>query len=77
MINGVGWSLCAGPMARCIAMWLDFVLRSEVKLRFTFGHVVSDMTEKKSIVLRRIFVMIMLPREVQKTARQYKDVRSA
>jgi hypothetical protein len=77
MINVVVWWFCAGPMARCIAIWLGFILRSEVKLRFKFGHVVSDMTEKKSIVLRRIFVMIMLPRLVQKTARQYKDVRSA
>lgn len=69
MINGVVWLFCAWPMARCIAMWLGFVLRSEVKMRFKFGHVVSDMTEKESIELRRIFVMIMLPRLVQKTAR--------
>jgi len=52
-------------MARRIAMWHDFFSQPEVNLRFKDGHVVSDMAERKSVMLRRIVVMDMLPRLVQ------------
>ena len=65
MINMVVWLICARPMARCIAMWHDFFPQPEVNLRFKDGHVVSDMAERKSVMLRRIVVMDMLPRLVQ------------
>lgn len=54
MINVAVWLFCAGPMARCIAVWLDFFSQPEVKVHSKVGHVVSDMTERKSMLLRRV-----------------------
>ena len=69
MINVVVWLFCAGPMARCIAMWLDLISLSEVKLRLKIRHVVSDMTERKLLMLRRVVVMDSLPRLAQRADR--------
>jgi hypothetical protein len=54
--RGVGLSRANGAL-HCIAMWVGFVMRSEVKLRLKGGHAVLGMTERISIVLRRDFVM--------------------
>lgn len=69
MINVVVWLFCAGPMARCIAMRFNFFSQPEVILRLKSDHVVSDITERNSIMLRRVVVMVMLPKQVQGSTR--------
>ena len=69
MINVVVWLFCAGPMARCIAMLFDFFFAVWSQIAVKIGHVVSDMPGKKSIMLRRVVVMDMLPGLIQGTAR--------
>jgi len=52
MINVVVYCVCwANGALHC--MWPGFFSRSEAKMLLKGGHVVTDMTEKKSIVLRR------------------------
>ena len=66
MINVVrGFELSRANGALHCNVWVGFILRPKAKLRLKVDHVVSDMTERKSIVLLRVIVLYLLPRQIR------------